>query len=122
MVGANAVRAARERDERGGAGSSKSTFSGRLFIDAGQDGLFGLDSCSCKQLYCPKPRSRRAYDGVKAMNKAGAPPVGKLSESASKHLAPAELVERLDSLSGGEKRKLRLIEQRRLAGTDFGPG
>jgi DNA-directed RNA polymerase specialized sigma24 family protein len=56
------------------------------------------------------------------MNKAGAPPVAELSESPSKHLDFAELVERLDTLSAGEKRKLRLIEQRRLAGTDFGPG
>ena len=44
------------------------------------------------------------------------------AEPESRHLAPEEVLERLDSLSAGELKKLRLIEQRRLAGTDFSPG
>jgi DNA-directed RNA polymerase specialized sigma24 family protein len=56
------------------------------------------------------------------MDHASAPVAGGLSEPKSKHLAPEEVLERLDSLSAGELKKLRLIEQRRLAGTDFSPG
>lgn len=38
------------------------------------------------------------------------------------HLAPEEVLERLDSLSAEEKRRLKLIELRRLSGTDFKEG
>jgi DNA-directed RNA polymerase specialized sigma24 family protein len=56
------------------------------------------------------------------MDHASAPLAGELTEPESRHLAPEEVLERLDSLSVGELRRLRLIEQRRLAGTDFSPG
>jgi DNA-directed RNA polymerase specialized sigma24 family protein len=56
------------------------------------------------------------------MNEAIAPLAGDVSGPESRHLAPEEVLERLDSLTAGEKRKLKLIEQRRLAGTDFSPG
>jgi hypothetical protein len=36
-----------------------------------------------------------------------------------KHLAPEEVLEKLDSMSADDKRKLRLIERRRRNGTDF---
>jgi hypothetical protein len=55
------------------------------------------------------------------MEHASAPLADGLSPER-KHLAPEEVLERLDSLSVGDLRKLRLIEQRRLAGTDFSPG
>jgi DNA-directed RNA polymerase specialized sigma24 family protein len=51
-----------------------------------------------------------------------APTAGSVSEPGNRHLAPGEVVERLDSLSAGELKKLRLIEQRRLVGTDFNAG
>jgi hypothetical protein len=35
------------------------------------------------------------------------------------HLAPEEVLEKLDSMSADEKRRLRLIERRRRSGTDF---
>ena len=59
---------------------------------------------------------------VKAMNEANAPVAGNVSAAENRHLALGEVVERLDSLSAGELKKLRLIEQRRLVGTDFSPG
>jgi hypothetical protein len=37
----------------------------------------------------------------------------------AKHLAPEEVLEKLDSMSADDKRKLRLIERRRRGGTDF---
>lgn len=37
----------------------------------------------------------------------------------TKHLAPEEVLEKLDSMSADDKRKLRLIERRRRGGTDF---
>jgi DNA-directed RNA polymerase specialized sigma24 family protein len=40
----------------------------------------------------------------------------------TKHLAPEEVLEKLDSLSGADKMRLRRIEQRRLGGTDFKEG
>jgi DNA-directed RNA polymerase specialized sigma24 family protein len=55
------------------------------------------------------------------MNEASAPLAGDLGEPENRHLAPEEVLERLDSLTAGELRKLRLIEERRLAGTDFSP-
>jgi DNA-directed RNA polymerase specialized sigma24 family protein len=39
-----------------------------------------------------------------------------------KHLAPEEVLEKLDSLSAEDKIRLRLIELRRLGGTDFKEG
>lgn len=56
------------------------------------------------------------------MDHASAPLAGELTEAESRRLAPEEVLERLDSLSVAQLRKLRLIEQRRLAGTDFSPG
>ena len=56
------------------------------------------------------------------MNHASAPLAGEITEPESRHLAPEEVLERIDSLSTGGLRRLRLIEQRRLAGTDFSPG
>jgi DNA-directed RNA polymerase specialized sigma24 family protein len=56
------------------------------------------------------------------MNEASASLAGDLSEPENKHLAPEEVLELLDSLSAVELRKLRLIEGRRLAGTDFSRG
>jgi DNA-directed RNA polymerase specialized sigma24 family protein len=56
------------------------------------------------------------------MDEASSPVAGSVSEPENGHLAPGEVVERLDSLSAGELNKLRLIEQRRLDGTDFSPG
>ena len=47
---------------------------------------------------------------------------GELSEQQNGHLAPEEVLQRLDSLSAGDKRRLRLIELRRLSGTDFQEG
>jgi len=53
------------------------------------------------------------------MDHASAPLADGLSEPESKHLAPEEVLERLDSLSPQDKRRLKLIELRRLSGTDF---
>jgi len=71
---------------------------------------------------CPNRCRRRAQDGVKAMDHASAPLADGLSEPESKHLAPEEVLERLDSLSPQDKRRLKLIELRRLSGTDFKEG
>lgn len=65
---------------------------------------------------------RRAQGSVKAINEASAPGAGGVSEPENRHLAPGEVVERLHSLSAGELKKLRLIEQRRLVGADFSSG
>jgi DNA-directed RNA polymerase specialized sigma24 family protein len=56
------------------------------------------------------------------MNHASAPLAGGLSEPESRHLTPEEVLERLDSLSAEDKRRLKLIELRRLSGTDFKEG
>jgi hypothetical protein len=56
------------------------------------------------------------------MDHASASLAGELSEPESKHLAPEEVLERLDSLSPEDKRRLKLIELRRLSGTDFQDG
>ncbi len=56
------------------------------------------------------------------MNHASASAAGELSEPESRHLAPEEVLERLDSLSAEDKRRLRLIERRRLSGTDLREG
>lgn len=47
---------------------------------------------------------------------------GDLSEPQNGHLASEEVLEKLDSLSAADKRRLRLIELRRLSGTDFQEG
>ena len=47
---------------------------------------------------------------------------GEAPQPETKHLAPEEVLEKLDSLSGEDKMRLRLIEQRRLGGTDFKEG
>lgn len=65
---------------------------------------------------------RRAQGSVKAINEASAPGAGGVSEPENRHLAPGEVVERLHSLSAGELKKLRLIEQRELVGADFSSG
>jgi hypothetical protein len=59
---------------------------------------------------------------LNAMDHASAPLADGLSEPESKHLAPEEVLERLDSLSPEDKRRLKLIEVRRFAGTDFKEG
>jgi DNA-directed RNA polymerase specialized sigma24 family protein len=56
------------------------------------------------------------------MDDASASVAGELSEPESRHLAPEEVLEQLDSLSAEDKRRLRLIERRRLSGTDFHEG
>jgi DNA-directed RNA polymerase specialized sigma24 family protein len=56
------------------------------------------------------------------MNHASAPVTDEVSEPECRHLAPEEVLERLDSLSPEDKRKLKLIELRRLSGTDFQAG
>lgn len=43
-------------------------------------------------------------------------------EPQTEHLSPEEVLERLDSLSPEDKRRLRLIQWRRLSGTDFSEG
>ena len=53
------------------------------------------------------------------MDHASAPLAGELFEPESRHLSPEEVLERLEFLSAGEKRRLRLIERRWLSGTDF---
>ncbi len=47
---------------------------------------------------------------------------GEVPQPETKHLAPEELLEKLDSLSAADKMRLRRIEQRRLGGTDFKEG
>jgi hypothetical protein len=42
--------------------------------------------------------------------------------ATEKHLAPEEVLEKLDSMSVDDKLRLRLIERRRLGGTDFQEG
>lgn len=55
------------------------------------------------------------------MNDASAPLAGDVDGPEPEHLTAEEVVQRLDALSVGELGKLRLIEERRRAGTDFGP-
>ena len=47
---------------------------------------------------------------------------GEVPQPETKHLAPEEVLERLDSLSAEDKMRLRLIERRKLGGTDFKEG
>lgn len=47
------------------------------------------------------------------------PTGGETAAPETKHLAPEEVLERLDSMSADDKRRLRLIERRRRGGTDF---
>jgi hypothetical protein len=56
------------------------------------------------------------------MDHASASVAGELSEPEHRHLASEEVLERLDSLSPEDKRRLKLIELRRLSGTDFKEG
>jgi DNA-directed RNA polymerase specialized sigma24 family protein len=56
------------------------------------------------------------------MDHASTPLAGELSAPESRHLAPEEVLEQLDSLSPEDKRRLKLIELRRLSGTDFKDG
>src|SRR5258708_16646612 len=64
---------------------------------------------------------RRARHGVfEAMDDMSGSPKGSTAAvSETEHLAPAEVLENLDSLSAHDKRRLRLIERRRRAGTHF---
>jgi hypothetical protein len=50
---------------------------------------------------------------------SGSPEGGVPAVSETEHLAPEEVLEKLDSMSADDKRKLRLIERRRRGGTDF---
>src|ERR1700738_4529075 len=45
--------------------------------------------------------------------------IAEKTEATEKHLAPEEVLEKLDSMSVDDKLRLRLIERRRLGGTDF---
>ncbi|RWB71516.1 MAG: sigma-70 family RNA polymerase sigma factor [Mesorhizobium sp.] len=56
------------------------------------------------------------------MNEASAPLAGDIGQPENGHLAAEEVLRKLDSLSAAERKKLRLIEERRRDGTDFGPG
>ncbi len=47
---------------------------------------------------------------------------GRTAATDKKHLAPEEVLEKLDSMSVDDKLQLRLIERRRLGGTDFQEG
>jgi DNA-directed RNA polymerase specialized sigma24 family protein len=47
---------------------------------------------------------------------------GSESEPPSPHLSVEEVVERINALSADDKKKLRLIAERRLAGTDYTAG
>jgi hypothetical protein len=51
---------------------------------------------------------------------SGSPKGSTASVSETEHLAPEEVLEKLDSMSADDKRRLRLIERRRRGGTDFG--
>src|ERR1700687_63792 len=64
---------------------------------------------------------RRARHGViEAMDDMSGSPKGSTAAvSETEHLAPEEVLEKLDSLSADDKRRLRLIERRRRGGTDF---
>jgi hypothetical protein len=48
--------------------------------------------------------------------------IAKKTAATEKHLAPEEVLEKLDSMSVDDKLRLRLIERRRLGGTDFQEG
>jgi hypothetical protein len=48
--------------------------------------------------------------------------VGGTKPQDTKHLAPGEVLEKLESMSSEDKLRLRLIERRRCAGTDFQEG
>ncbi len=50
------------------------------------------------------------------------PAPGDVSEPEKEHLTPDEVLEAVDSLSAADKLRLRIIEQRRRAGTDFDEG
>jgi hypothetical protein len=50
---------------------------------------------------------------------AGSPKGSTAAVSETEHLAPEEVLEKLDSLSAADKLRLRLIERRRRGGTDF---
>jgi hypothetical protein len=52
-------------------------------------------------------------------DESGSPTGGETAAPETKHLAPEEVLEKLDSMSADDKRKLRLIERRRRGGTDF---
>jgi hypothetical protein len=50
---------------------------------------------------------------------SGSPKGSTAAVSETEHLAPEEVLEKLDSMSADDKRRLRLIERRRRGGTDF---
>ena len=56
------------------------------------------------------------------MDDMSEPSVAGKSAATEKHLAPEEVLEKLDSMSVDDKLRLRLIERRRLGGTDFQEG
>ena len=51
---------------------------------------------------------------------SGSPKGSTAAVSETEHLASEEVLEKLDSMSADDKRRLRLIERRRRGGTDFG--
>lgn len=51
---------------------------------------------------------------------SGSPKGSPAAVSETEHLASEEVMEKLDSMSADDKRRLRLIERRRRGGTDFG--
>lgn len=52
-------------------------------------------------------------------DESGSPEGDVPAVSETEHLAPEEVLEKLESMSADDKRKLRLIERRRRGGTDF---
>lgn len=52
-------------------------------------------------------------------NKSGSPKGGMAAIPETEHLAPEEVLEKLDFMSADDKRRLWLIERRRRGGTDF---
>src|SRR5260370_42177653 len=57
-----------------------------------------------------------------AMDDMSEPYIDEKTAATEKHLAPEEVLEKLDSMSVDDKLRLRLIERRRLRGTDFQEG
>lgn len=86
--------------------------------------LFGLNYFRPSALFFVRngdsPRHRLAS---RPLDDVTDPPVpGDVLKPELKHLAPEEVLEKLDSLSAEDKIRLRLIELRRLGGTDFKEG
>src|SRR5262249_82296 len=111
----SATLAGDDRAERLGIRGSCLVMPGRpVFSDS--------DFCFPPRFFCPKRSQTSAQNGLNALDHATARAVGEVAEAESRHLAPEEVLERIDSLSPEDKRRLKLIELRRLSGTDFQEG